>query len=208
MLYLYIIHKLPMKFKLIFKIYLILGLILAINLVSLPMLQAETLEPLKLTQITISPGENSVKVNWSTNYPGWGRINFGPTPEHGSWIETTQNEARHEMWLSGLNVDQKYYFQINAYDIYGRPFISGNCEFTTRKENDTTSPALYNINTSYVTGNTATFVWQTNEPANTCVFYGLSMANLDQNKCDNHRTNVHDLTVTKLIRNTTYYYRV
>lgn len=187
--------------------FLIIGLILAINLIFLPKLQAEPLETFMLTSLTITPLENTAKIVWTTNYSSWGRIKYGPTTDLGSWVENTTPSLNHEMWLSGMTVNKKYYFIIEAYDIYGRPFTSSIYEFTTQKENDITPPILSNVHTSFVTGNTATFVWYTNELANTCVYYGIAMSNLNQSKCVGGWSVVHDITITNLTRNTTYYYR-
>ena len=198
-----------MKKLLFLQKALFLGLIIAINLIYLPKIQAEEiiLEPLDLILINFFPSDNTAKIIWNTNYATYGKVKYGLTTQFGSFVETYTPTDEHETWLSGLQPDQTYYFTLDIYDIYDRHFTSSHYSFKTIEVNDTNSPILTDIHTSYVTGNTATFVWYTNEWASTCVFYSTNISNLDKYACNNKMALVHDITIGDLTRNTTYYYR-
>jgi len=169
--------------------------------------KAEISEPLNLTSLIIEPEADVAKIEWSTNFPAKGKIVFGETENFGSWIQDNQIKLNHETWLAGLQRDQKYYFQLQAFDNYGRVYNSVIYDFKTKKD-DETAPVLSDIHTSFVTGNTATFVWYTDEPANGCVYYGTDMFDLNKKQCAGNRTTVHDVTVKNLTRNTLYHYQV
>ena len=194
------------KFSFFSKI-IVFALIIAINLEVLPLSRAENLEPLELVLITIDPHKDTADIVWKTNYPTRGAINFGPTPEFGSRIENVEYSENHEMPLSGLQQDTTYYLSIDAYDLNNRQLPLSTWAFITSKGEDNTLPILTNVHTAIVSGNTAQFVWSTNELATSCVYYGKIMSNLDKNSCNNQLVLTHDLVINGLERNQLYYYR-
>ncbi|MBT4122063.1 hypothetical protein HOE31_03905, partial [bacterium] len=188
----------------------IYSLILAITLINSPILKAENLilEPLAITEATYLNEENKTLISWSTNFPTSGIINYGKTDEFGSWVGDNEISKYHDTYLSGLEDDTKYYFQIEVFDNYSRSIETIVLSFTSGDENDTTPPKLQEIYTSLISGNTATFVWHTDKKASGCVYYGTSENDLDKHKCYSSRKYIHDITVKSLKKNTRYYYKV
>lgn len=169
---------------------------------------ADPTDLLLIQSLRIDPSDTTATIIWSTNYPTRGHIDFGLTNALGSWIDDNILANYHETGLGGLIPDQTYYFKLTATASDGRTVVSDIYNFESAEENDTTPPAVTNVHTSFITGNTATFVWNTNEPANTCVYYGNSIEDLNKTKCSGTKVTIHDITVTGLDNNHLYYYKV
>jgi len=163
---------------------------------------------LRILSLRIDPQDNSATIIWSTNYETTGRIDFGLTNALGSWINDTRLGQYHETVLNGLIPKQTYYFKLRATTVDDRTVVSDIYNFESEDENDTTAPSVTEVHTSFVTGNSATFVWLTNEAADSCVYYGDNISDLNHKKCNGSRITVHDLTITGLQKNHLYYYNV
>lgn len=186
----------------------ILFLVLALTaLVGLPFLNAKSAEVFRVLAIRVSTGEKSAKIIWSTNYPSTGHFDFGITNGFGAWVDDNTDNNYHETVLGGLKPEQKYYFRLTAKARDGQTIVSDIYEFKTSDENDKEAPILKNVRASFITGNTATFVWETDELADSCVKFGLMIADNNPEKCNGERVNIHDITVDGLKNNSTYYYQ-
>lgn len=191
-----------MKIKLIIKVLILLALLVP---------QSSLADPtnlLLILSLRIDPNDNSATIIWSTNYETTGHFDFGLTNALGSWLNDTNLDNYHETTLGGLLANQTYYFKLTATAADGRTVVSDVYNFKTANENDTTPPAVTSVHTSFVTGNTATFVWTTNESSNSCVYYGPALNNLNKSKCNGSRVTIHDLTVFNLTKETFYYYKI
>ncbi|HLD89396.1 MAG TPA: DNRLRE domain-containing protein, partial [Candidatus Nanoarchaeia archaeon] len=90
---------------------------------------------------------------------------------------------------------------INDFKIYSNP--------TKGYSNaDSTAPSINNITVSGITNSTATVSWNTNENANSTINYGLSSLNLNLRFSNNSLAMLHNLSITGLQSNSTYYYNV
>lgn len=163
---------------------------------------------LRLLALRVSPSDTTATIIWSTNFPSTGLIRFGLTNGFGNWVEDKILTTYHETTLSGLAPDQTYYFTVEATASGDHKILSDIYTFETEDADDAKAPAVTNVHTSFVTGNTAVFVWETDEPASSCVNYGLSLTELKSKVCKNDKVKIHDLTVNKLKIKTLYYYQV
>lgn len=73
---------------------------------------------------------------------------------------------------------------------------------------DSVSPALGNIASSQISSTSAKISWTTNEPATSQVFYGTSSATNNSSPEDTAMISSHNVELTGLISETTYYYKV
>jgi VCBS repeat-containing protein len=73
---------------------------------------------------------------------------------------------------------------------------------------DTTPPVISNVTATPQAGGTAIITWTTDEAANSLVQYGLSPDALTLSVSDPAMVTAHQVTLTGLDLNTTYYYRV
>ncbi|RLI99161.1 MAG: hypothetical protein DRP08_07515, partial [Candidatus Aenigmatarchaeota archaeon] len=80
-------------------------------------------------------------------------------------------------------------------------------QFTTIEE-DTTPPVISDIQTSYITSNSATITWTTDEPSTSLVKYGTTSGSYPYSQEDTSYTTSHSITLTNLQANTTYYFVV
>ena len=190
------------------KIIISLILLLILSLLPTGQLQADQLDLLRIVSLRVSPSDDLAIIYWSTNYPTTGHIQFGPTNGFGNWVEDNRSETYHETTLAGLTPDQTYYFRLEARTFDGNSVSSDTYSFETLAEDDSKAPIVSDVHTSFVTGNTATFVWETNEASNSCVYYDTNPDDLKKKRCHSSRVKVHDLSVTGLTRNALYYYRI
>jgi len=192
------------------KKFLIISLIIIFSAVGWPGFALGQEDPnlLRIVSLRVSPSDTSATVYWSTNYPTTGYIQFGLSNGFGNWLEDNRLELYHETVLAGLRPEQTYYFRLEAKTADDRLVVSDTYNFETQEEDDNKAPIVSDVHTSFVTGNTATFVWDSNEPADSCVYYGTSSEDLAKKRCDGNKVKVHDLTVKDLKRNALYYYQV
>lgn len=169
---------------------------------------AEQTDILRLLSIRIDPSDESATIIWSTNYPTKGIFEFGLTNGFGNWLQDNNVDQYHETSFSGLLPDQKYYFRLTATTLDEQTVTTDVYNFETVEANDNTAPQVTGVHTSFITGNTATFVWQTNELADSCVYYGDSIINLNHTKCSGSKVTIHDITATGLTKNHFYYYKI
>ena len=163
---------------------------------------------LRLLALRISPSDDTATIIWSTNFPSTGLIRFGLTNGFGNWVEDKILNTYHETKLGGLVPDKKYYFTLEATAVGNHKILSDVYTFETKDADDNEAPAVTGVHTSFVTGNLAVFVWESDEPGSSCVFYGTVATELTSRACNNDKIKIHDLTVNKLKRNTLYYYQV
>lgn len=167
----------------------------------------KALDPLRLTALTITPEDTKVKIKWNTSYPSTGLIKFGNTTNFGSWINHSQSELEHESWLAGLTPNQKYYFVIEIYDQSSRTLTSPVYNFVSKKAVDDDKPVISDVVVYFITGNTASVSFKTNEASNGCINFDKNPANLKGKRCGGSTT-VHDITLDKLERDSPYYFTV
>jgi glucuronoarabinoxylan endo-1,4-beta-xylanase len=86
----------------------------------------------------------------------------------------------------------------------GNPVTTQSCTYIPP---DTTSPTISNISVS-VTENSATITWDTNEPSDSQVEYGLTVNYQTATNLSQNLTTSHSVTITGLSDNTTYNFRV
>lgn len=169
---------------------------------------AEQADLLRILALRIAPQENTATIIWSTNYPTTGHFDFGLTNALGSWVDDNKLDTYHETKLGGLVAKQKYYFKLTAKTLDGASVISDIYNFDSGETEDKTSPIVSSVHTSFITGNTATFTWTTNEPADTCVYFGPTIENLNGTVCDGSKVTVHDITAGGLAQNHLYFYKI
>lgn len=163
---------------------------------------------LRITALRISPSDDTATISWSTNLSTTGHFEFGLTNGFGNWLDDNLSGVYHETTLAGLLPKETYYFRLTARTLDGQEVKSDVYNFETLEEDDHKAPIVSDVHTSFITGNTATFVWETDEASDSCVYLGGSIDKLDTKRCHGTRLKIHDLTVTNLKRNTFYYYRI
>jgi hypothetical protein len=128
------------------------------------------------------------------------------------WLEWDGNNESMTMEGSGQEVycyinktggEGQHSYNVYANDTLNNIAIAGERTIIF----DITPPAIENISITSITSNSATIIWQTNEPANSTINYGTDL-NLSNNVSDSNLVINHSITLTGLSASTTYYFNI
>ncbi|MFN8008608.1 MAG: fibronectin type III domain-containing protein, partial [Terriglobia bacterium] len=97
---------------------------------------------------------------------------------------------------------------VRSKDAAGNQAVSGNLTFTTTATPDTTPPVISAIQVTNITTTTVDIIWTTDETSDTQVEYGPTAAYGSTTPLNSAQTTSHLQTVTGLIAETLYHYRV
>jgi type VI protein secretion system component Hcp len=151
--------------------------------------------------------ETTATINWETNESADSQVEYGLNTNYGSFSTLDGNlVTSHAIALSNLTANTTYHFRVRSKDAAGNLAISNDFTFTTAR--DTQAPVMSNIAASSITMTSAQISWNSDEPADSQVEYGLntnygSLSTIDGNFVTSHAMPLLDLTA-----NTIYHYRV
>jgi len=90
----------------------------------------------------------------------------------------------------------------DADDGTGNPATPSDTAYT-----DCTAPAITNVEVAGVAYDGTTITWDTDEPADSCIYYGTALPT-NLSKCQSSMVTAHTITLTGLNPDTTYYFAV
>ncbi len=154
--------------------------------------------------------QTSATVLWDTNEPATSTVNYGLSSGYG-FTETGDGGGlvtSHRVDLSGLTAESIYHFQIVTADSGGATTTTADDIFTTLSGLDTTAPVISNIQVINITETGATVTWTTDEPANSKVEYGLTVAYELGEVSGTDFITSHSLSLSGLSGETIYHFRV
>ncbi len=157
----------------------------------------------------------SATLSWSANteadlsgynvYYGTSSGNYGVPISVGNTISHT---------ITGL-ADGTYYFSVTAYDTSGNE--SGFSNEASKilingpvggSGSDITAPVITGVSAQSITGNTATIIWTSDEPASSQVDFGLTTAYGSSSTKNETLVTSHSQVITGLAEGTSYHFRV
>jgi len=177
-----------------------------------------------IDNIQVSGQDNaSAIITWDTDEPANSMVKVGTTT--GTWATYSlvysdpAMATRHTVVVSGLQPDTDYWFRVGSVDALGNgpdwnpgatnPSIEGT--FVTDEGPDVSAPNIVAGPTlAHITNMTALIEWETDEPSNSQVAFGLSneaWEDLTFYEADLTLTTLHSVTIT-VQPETTYYVRV
>lgn len=110
---------------------------------------------------------------------------------------------------TGLSASTIYRYRVRAVDAAGNlSAYSSPANATTQAPPDTTPPTISAITFSGITTTGATITWETNEPADTQVEYGLTTAYGSQTTINTTLDTNHSVVLSGLSPGTAYNYRI
>ena len=113
--------------------------------------------------------------------------------------------TRRSLTLTGLKPNTTYYYRVRSRTAAGRTStVSGHL---TTPPKDTTAPVVSGLEVSALPGGTAEATWRTSENTGGTLLVGEHPDQLVENQ-DFGRNSTHDIVVTGLTADRTYYYRV
>ncbi len=152
---------------------------------------------------------DQVVVEWNTDEAGDTEVRFGTTPDYGGIVSSMDDVLSHRVRLTNLIPETGYHYTVCSTDASGNgPACSGDLSFATLSTPDTESPT---ITAAPVVRNrtdaSADIAWSTNELADSFVEYGPDPNYGLSTGSAEHRLQ-HEVRLTNLEPNTTYYYRI
>lgn len=120
----------------------------------------------------VSISDTAAFVQWTTDEPAGGLVEYGDTPVLGSLAGTAAFNENQLVLLSGLLPSTTYYLRVSIADPNGNFTTSAITSFVTASAPDTTPPSIVDGPTIVdVTDTTITVRWTTNEPASSGVSF-------------------------------------
>ena len=126
--------------------------------------------------------------------------------------------THHVVTITGLQPTTPYYYRVGSADALGNgpdlnqdatnPSLLG--EFITEEGPDEIAPAITNLKVFFVTNITALITWETDEPSNSIIQYGVvssEWGNFMFEEGDAGMVTYHSITITGLKPDTNYYFR-
>jgi len=168
----------------------------------------DTVAPVISSVQAMSIGDFSATITWTTDESADSVVNYGETTALGSTESDASLVTAHSIDLTGLSPGITYYYEVQSTDAANNTSTDDNGgAYYTFTTSDTTPPVVSNVQTTNVTGNSATITWDTDESADSAVNYGETTA-LGSTETDASLVTSHSIDLTGLSPNTTYYYEV
>lgn len=153
--------------------------------------------------------ETGATVTWTTNEPANSKVEYGLTDAYElGEVSAADFATSHSLDLSGLLGNTTYHFRVTSADSSGNAATSVDDTFTTVAPPDGTPPIISNIRVINITETSATVTWETNEPANSRVRFGLTGAYTAGNIFSADLVLMHSVNLSSLTRSTLYHFEV
>ena len=135
-----------------------------------------------------------------------GMIHFEASLDGATWKET-YNEA---FALPGYTLDSNFYYELAGYNTTANGVfaIDGFYIEAAPGESDTKPPSITGVAAQNLTPDGAQIIWQTDEPADSQVEYGVTANYGAMSPLEANLAAFHAVTISNLQANTAYHYRV
>jgi len=159
--------------------------------------------------VSLAVTNRGALIRWLTDEPADRELVFGTSPDSlNQALSFADFDRQHNVPLTGLRPGVIYYYRARNRDGAGNLFQTPPFSFTTAGQSDATAPALLQGPTvRNVTAATATVEWQTDEPSDSRVSYGLT-SDYTETVQRGSAQRVHIVTITDLQPDTEYHYSV
>ncbi|MGE0131189.1 MAG: fibronectin type III domain-containing protein [Blastocatellales bacterium] len=162
------------------------------------------------TNITAS----SASIIWTTNALSNSQVEYGVTASYGS--QTALNATlitSHLVTLAGLKAGTTYHYRVKSRDAAGNLGVSSDFTFITtaapaNNGPDTRAPVISAVTATVNGSSGATIKWTTDEPSDSQAYYGVTAIYGGVTPINSARVTQHSLTLTGLVSNQVYHYRV
>jgi hypothetical protein len=157
----------------------------------------------------LNSNELTSVITWATDEPADSVVNYGLTTALGSTESDSTLVTSHQIALSDLLPDTTYYFEVQSTDGASNTATDDNNGnyYTFFTGQDTTPPVISNVQSSGITHNSATVIWDTDESSNSRVNYGINIS-LGQTEFNAAMGTSHSIDLLGLLPETKYYYEV
>ncbi|MBP6858700.1 MAG: fibronectin type III domain-containing protein [Candidatus Pacebacteria bacterium] len=169
-----------------------------------------------ISNITSNAGRVQADVRWNTNEYAdsvvfWDTDDSIDTSDSSSKkVSNSRLTKNHQVLLKNLTADTTYYYTVRSKDVAGNQTLSGMNSFKTKApSSDAQFPVISTVVTSVGT-TSITVGWKTNEVTTDRVYYSTSLpvtinASSTSYVSNASSTKIHNLPISGLSANTTYY---
>lgn len=173
---------------------------------------SDTMPPVITNVISASLLPTEATVAWVTDEIAVSHFRYGTTTAYGSTVTLgVSGTLIHAATMLHLTAGTTYYYCIDATDLFNNTTESCGHSFTTATEAlqaDTNTPTISSVTVAPITTTSATLTWTTDQLATGYVEYGTT-ANYGENvSAGSDYTLVNNATLSNLLPNTTYHYRI
>ncbi|MBI4404051.1 MAG: S8 family serine peptidase [Deltaproteobacteria bacterium] len=149
---------------------------------------------------------HSAQIVWNTDEDTNSMIEYGTTTAYGSSTGLDPQFVKaHAMELSGLTSETTYHYRIVARDTAGNEAKSADFILVTL---DVTAPQISNVQ-PFISGNSATISWNTNELSNSEITYGMNPDAITLRYSDPSLVfPKHEITVSNLRPGSDYFFQL
>lgn len=176
--------------------------------------QNDTAAPV-ITNVVVNPGTHRAVVTWQTNETSDSKVFYSTTSPVSATSSNTLSVSgllrvvNHRVVLRNLTPNTTYFIVVASKDKTGNAATGTQMSFTTSAATDTTAPVISSLVVT-PSATAATVTWNTNENADSAVFYGTSLplntsATATQIVSSDTKVTSHSLQLTNLSTSTTYY---
>ena len=152
--------------------------------------------------------QTSAVVTWETDEPATSQLMMCEPDGFCTWTEPEETLiTNHSVALSDLKPDTTYHYTVISMDAEENEATSEG-ELATLGQGDTTPPVISGVDVSGRGESSATISWETDEAATGRVEYGTTDAYGLTTPSDEELTTSHNITLTGLEPDITYYFRV
>ena len=166
------------------------------------------ISPPVISQVqTTGISDSSAGITWQTDEPARRQVEYGLTADYGNWTPHEADlQTNHQVTLANLAPSTTYHFRAWNWDAANNSAVSADFSFTTTGL-DTVPPVISNVRLDSLGADRALVLWDTDEPANASVEFGVSAA-YGQVVQDGTLQIAHRVWLTSLGDSTRYHFRV
>jgi hypothetical protein len=142
---------------------------------------------------------------WTTDQPSTSQVEYGDSPAYGSLSAFNASPVTsHSVTLTALKPGTTYNYAALSTNSIGQITTSPNATFTTSALAG--APVVTNAKAINIMNNSATIIWNTDQPSTSQVEYGTTAAHGYLSSFSPASVTSHTLILTGLAPGTTYYY--
>jgi hypothetical protein len=174
----------------------------------LPLAANDHTPPVVTADVVTNIAQDRATVSWTTDEPSTSEVDYGPTTDYGqSSTPDASLVTSHVQEIAGLTPSTQYELQVVSADSQGNVAMQGPVGFTTTAPR-TTPPVFSSIRVVDLEPDQVIIAWNTDEPTDTQVDYGVTPAYGSLSPNEATLTTAHFQLVTNLQPSTIYHYRV
>jgi hypothetical protein len=158
----------------------------------------------------LSITSTSAVINWGTNEAADTQVEYGPLTTYGSLSSLNSNKTlNHSVELIGLTQNRTYHVRVRSRDAVGNLAVGSDYSFDTLSGGTAAedAPEISDVEVDQITSTSARVRWSTDIEADGKIEYGVSTS-YASSTTHNGTTRSHTITLSNLLSDTSYHYRV